>query len=102
MSRGDSFILGVAMTTVALTVLIGNRLAAWILLFVGIALMVWPYYLDWRYGVFRPNPWEIYKMGAQELKEMCHDPKFKRWVDRTYPKQNDKHKAKTATDEAKG
>jgi hypothetical protein len=90
MSRSESFALGAAMITVALTLLTGSQKLAWGLLVIGGGLITWPYLFDWRYGKDRPSRNEIDLMLADEYKKRCLDPKFRRWSDHLFPKQPQK------------
>jgi hypothetical protein len=66
MSRSESFAIGAAMITVALTVLTGSHETAWVLLIFGCALVASPYFLDWKYGKYRPSCREIDVMSVDE------------------------------------
>jgi hypothetical protein len=84
MSRSESFALGAVMITVALTVLTGSQKAAWFLLAVGAVLICSPYFLDWRYGKYRPSREEVGAMSADEYKKKLRNPKFERYINRLF------------------
>jgi hypothetical protein len=90
MSRSESFAIGAAMITVALTVLTGSQKLAWLLLVAGSLLVASPYFHDWRYGEDRPSRRQIDAMSSEDYKKRCLDPKFRRWVNRVFPKQTEK------------
>ena len=88
MSRSELFALGAAMITVALALLIGTRKMAWILLVFGCAVIAWPYFLDWKYGKYRPtrSEFDLLSVDAHK-KKYRNDPRFAKWINHLYKDQ---------------
>jgi hypothetical protein len=85
MSRSESFVLGVAVMAVGLTALtVSQRLSSWGLVVIGTILIVKPYFLDWRYGEYRPSRREVGAMSKEEYKKRLRDPKFERYINRLF------------------
>jgi len=85
MSRAESFGIGVAMVAVALTVLMGSYKAAWALLILGCVFIGHPYYLDWRYGKYRPDGRELALLSVDDYKKRIReDPRLARWINHLF------------------
>jgi hypothetical protein len=89
MDRSTSYSLalpmGVAMMVASLAGLAGRwRLLLWIVFVVGAWLAVMPFWLDWRYGKYRPDVEEYNRMTAAESRKGMRDVKFRRHVEHLF------------------
>jgi len=73
------------MMLAALTELTGREKLIWYVIFgVGLWLVVTPFWLDRRYGKYRPTRQEYYLIPAAECKRRMQNPKFRKYIDHLF------------------
>ena len=81
MSRSDSIAIGAAVIAIAAVIEASCRVLAVGFLLLGIAFIIRPYFLDWKYGEYRPSKREIGAMSLEEYRKRIRNPKFRKYID---------------------
>jgi hypothetical protein len=85
MSRTEQFAVGVALIGTALSIILQRDFLAYLVLFLGLAIICNAYVQDIIWGKDRPSWEEIQRMGADHYKSKVLDKKFERWFNHVSP-----------------
>ncbi len=84
-SKSAAFAIGLVVLGAAIAVLAAEgQKIAWCFVLIGGGLMGWPFYLDWKYGSFRPSKREIDRMSASEYRDHLRSKKFTNYVNHLF------------------